>query len=139
MRRRGARTWAVALFVIATSAVMPPSAPSPRCHDADASLHVCHRSPSHVAGNWLPTWVMQWQRKQDVITDRLPLDNKGLFRSRTQTPVEKNGVLAGPTAERIATPRLDTRRGRYNRLDTWNPNTSRTPSQCLPPSSKSKI
>ncbi|KAK5695547.1 hypothetical protein LTR97_009057 [Elasticomyces elasticus] len=43
----------------------------------DALLYVCHHSDEEVENNWLPTWVPQWQRKQDLNVDHFPLNHNG--------------------------------------------------------------
>ncbi|KAK3628457.1 hypothetical protein LTR56_018612 [Elasticomyces elasticus] len=53
-------------------------------NNLDALLYVCHHSDEEVENNWLPTWLPQWQRKQDLAVDHFPLNHKG-FRASGDT------------------------------------------------------
>lgn len=41
-----------------------------------ALMYVCHRSREEVNKNWLPTWIPQWNRKQDLRWEPSPLNHK---------------------------------------------------------------
>ncbi|KAK5745809.1 hypothetical protein LTR17_001311 [Elasticomyces elasticus] len=75
----------------------------------DALLYVCHHSDDEVENNWLPTWVPQWQRKQDLSIDHFPLNHKSFQASGdiktnvTLKPQERLDVLtaAGFVLDRV--------------------------------------
>ncbi|KAK3069458.1 hypothetical protein LTR53_012190 [Teratosphaeriaceae sp. CCFEE 6253] len=48
---------------------------------ADPLLYICHHSTEEVENNWLPTWIPQWQRKQDLTIDTWPLNYSGFTAS----------------------------------------------------------
>ncbi|KAK3672467.1 hypothetical protein LTR78_007774 [Recurvomyces mirabilis] len=64
-------------------------------NSADTLLYVCHRTTEEVKTNWLPTWIPQWQRKQDLEVDYFPLNHKGFHAGGPSCTVGSNVFMEG--------------------------------------------